>query len=188
MRTVMGAAGTGRDVPDATFPFTPGGIVCPTPVTVKVTVEPMAAGFALELAVPSSLSTTAWPYPEPSTVKMAGEEVAAGRATEDVWRPSRATTTLVAGRPAIWYGTKAVICPVATNSSGAAMPSNRTWVPANAVGYCPPASGLASIVSAGPNWRPDKVTAEPGLTAEYRRLAAFRTSLADSVKGWAKTA
>ena len=71
-----------------------------------------------------------------------------------------------------------------TYRSGAAMPSNRTVVPASWVAMLPvEASTAPKIPAAGPSIEPTTVTSSPGDTAPPTQLAEFATPVMTTGEG-----
>src|SRR5260221_14755472 len=87
----------------------PSGVVAPAPVPYSSTTDPLAAGFAIEFADPSSFEIEAWPRPESSTVSNAGAAGDTGSVTALPARPWNSTRIEVRVFPATASGTIAPI-------------------------------------------------------------------------------
>ena len=83
-------------------------MVCPNPVAKRVITEPIAAGLVVELTLPSSFRTTAWPLPNPEMVNKAGVAATTGTdIAEDC--PAPFCTTMIVDGAATSKGTTTLI-------------------------------------------------------------------------------
>src|ERR1035437_5384704 len=107
--TLTGSSGAGSGT-TASLPSTPPGLVCPSPVAKITTTDPLRAGLAAELTVPSSFRMAPCPVPDPFAVNIPGALGVTDIVTGGEAMPAYSTNTATEVLAATEYGTTTLSC------------------------------------------------------------------------------